>query len=280
MSNTEKIVLVVGATGQQGGATARQLLAKGWSVRALSRDLASPAAQALSQAGAETIQGNLEDAASLAAALEGVYGVFSVQNFWGIGYEGETRQGIALTQAAKTAGVQHLVYSSVGGAERNTNIPHFESKWQIEQHLRNTDLPVTVLRPVFFMENFQTFMRPQGDPLTIAMALRPDKGLQLIAVEDIGGLAALAFEQPEKFVGQALEIAGDELTLSQIAEIYSRALNQPVQAVSLPIEQVRSFDAEMAIMFEWFNTSGYAADIPAIRALYPALKNFETWVKA
>jgi uncharacterized protein YbjT (DUF2867 family) len=279
MSNADKVILVAGATGQQGGATAKQLLAKGWGVRALTRDPKSPAAQALAAAGAEVVQADLDDATTLAKALQNVYGVFSVQNFWGIGYEGEVRQGVALAEAAKTAGVQHFVYSSVGGAERHSNIPHFESKGRIEQHLASSSLPVTVIRPVFFMENFESFMRPQGDPLTISLALQADKPLQLIAVQDIGAIAALAFEQPEKFVGQSLEIAGDELTLPQIAEVYTRQLNQPVQAVSLPLEQVRSFDPEMAIMFEWFNTSGYQADIKAIRALYPPLLNFESWLK-
>src|SRR5262245_31665050 len=130
----EKTILVTGITGQQGGAVARHLLAKGWTVRGLSRDPDKPVVQPLREAGAEVVQGDFENRASLDSALKGVYGVFSVQNFWqpGVGAEGEIRQGKALADAAKAANIQHFLYTSVGGADRKSGIPHFESKWQIE----------------------------------------------------------------------------------------------------------------------------------------------------
>lgn len=281
MTNQARIILVTGATGQQGGATARHLLAKGWQVRALTRDPNKPAAQALAVQGAEVVGGDLEDRASLDKVLGGVYGVFSVQQFWGIGPEGEIRQGKNLADAAKAAGVQHFVYSSVGGAERQTGIAHFESKFTIEQYIQAIGLPVTILRPVFFMENFKRFSGPQevDGVLTLTLALRPDKTLQMIAVDDIGALAALAFEKPQQFIGQALEIAGDELTMPQVAEVFSQVTGQPHRFVEMPLDQVRNFDAERAIMFEWFNESGYQANIPAVRAIYPQLMTFETWLE-
>ena len=173
MSNSDKLIVVTGATGQQGGATARHLLAQGWRVRAFVRDPIKPAAQELAAKGAELVQGDLDDRASLDRALSGAYGAFSVQTFMGPeGPIGEARQGMVLADAAKAAGIQHLVYTSVGGAERKSGLPHFESKWQIEEHIRSLGLPATILRPVFFMENLRSpWMGPRDGVL--AVALRP-----------------------------------------------------------------------------------------------------------
>ena len=173
------------------------------------------------------VAANLDDRASLDRALAGAYGLYSVQTFREEGPAGEERQGKTLADAALAAGVQHLVYASVGGAEKGTGIPHFESKWRIEEYSRSLGLPLTVLRPVFFMENFLSFSGPRDGVL--AMPLPPDRPLQLIAVDDIGGFAALAFRRREQFLGQALEIAGDELTLPQAAAIWSRVSGQPVR---------------------------------------------------
>src|SRR5512138_550411 len=151
-----KIIAVTGATGQQGGAVARKLLADGWKVRALTRDLNKPAAQALANAGAELVPGDMDSRSDLDVAFKGAYGVFSVQNFWlpGVGFEGEIQQGKNVADAAKAAGVQHLVYSSVGAAHRGMGQKHFESKWIIEQHIQALDIPYTILRPAAFMENY------------------------------------------------------------------------------------------------------------------------------
>lgn len=224
--NSDKIMLVTGATGQQGGATAHHLLGKGWRVRALTRDTSKPSAQALAQAGADVVSADNEDRASLEAAVKEVYGVFSFQNFWlpNVGAEGEVRQGKLIADVAKTAGVQHFVYTSVGGAERNSGIPHFESKWQIEQHIRALNLPATILRPVAFMDNYNQ-MRPAILNGTFpSFGLRPDKTLQIIAADDIGALVALAFEKPSEYLGKAIEIAGDELTEAQLAETFTRVI--------------------------------------------------------
>jgi uncharacterized protein YbjT (DUF2867 family) len=282
MANNDKIILVTGATGHQGGAVARHLLATGWRVRALTRDPNKPAAQVLAQMGAEVVRGDFEDRASLDRAIQGVYGVFSVQTplaTWGT--EGETRQGQALADAAASADVQHFVYSSVGGAERNTGIPHFESKWRIEQHIQQLGLPATIIRPVFFMDNFNTFLRPQqhDGQEVIAVTLPPDKHLQMIAADDIGAFVALAFAKPAAYLGIAIELAGDELTMPRAVETYARVAKRNIQYVELPIEQIRSFSEDSARMFEWLQESGYAADIPALRKLYPPLKTFETWLR-
>ena len=194
MNTQDKIIVVFGATGQQGGATARHLLKHGWQVRAVTRDLLKPAAQALVDAGAEVVSANMEDRTRLDKVLEGAYGVFSVQNFWlpEVGFDGEIRQGKNVADAAKAANVQHFVYTSVGGAERNSGIPHFESKWVIEQYLHELGLPATILRPVAFMDNFAGFGGPRDGVLT--SMTRAETPLQLIATDDIGGLAALALQ--------------------------------------------------------------------------------------
>ncbi|MGE5377034.1 MAG: NmrA/HSCARG family protein, partial [Bacteroidota bacterium] len=195
----DKIIAVTGATGQQGGAVARKLLADGWKVRALTRDVNKPAARALAQAGAELVAGDMDSRADLEAAFQGAYGVFSVQNFWlpNVGYEGEIRQGRNVADAAKAAGVQHLVYSSVGSAHRGMGQKHFESKWIIEQYIHTLGVPYTILRPVAFMDN-DNWARPYILSGTYTgMNLRPEKGVQKIAVEDIGVFAALAFADPK-----------------------------------------------------------------------------------
>ena len=281
MDKSGKIILVTGATGQQGGATARHLLADGWRVRALTRDPNKPAAQALAQAGADVVRADNDDRASLAAAMQNVYGVFSVQNNWlpEVGLDGEVRQGKLIADAAKAAHVQHIVYTSLGGAERQTGIPHFESKWQIEQYIRSLDLPATVLRPVAFMENYN-WGRPAILGGTLAsIGLRPDKAHQLIAVDDIGVLAALAFDRPEEFIGRSIEIAGDALTEPQLVETFSRVIGRPVRLGPMSFGPNQQPDPEALQMFKWFDEEGYRADIQALRKLYPPLKTFETWLR-
>ena len=151
--DVERVVLVVGATGKQGGAVARSLLDRGFQVRGLTRNPQKPEAQALTEQGAEVVQGDMEDRSAMDRVLDGAYGVFSVQNFWETGYDREVQQGKTVADAAKAAGVEHFVYSSVGSAHRQTDIPHFESKWEVEEHVRQIGLPYTILRPVFFMQN-------------------------------------------------------------------------------------------------------------------------------
>lgn len=273
-----RIIVVAGATGQQGGAVLRRLRGQGWTLCGITRDPNQPAARRLAAAGVELTAANLDDRASLDRALEGAYGLYSVQTFREEGPAGEERQGKALADAAKAAGVQHVVYASVGGADKGTGIPHFESKWRIEEYSRALGLPLTVLRPVFFMENFLSFSAPRNGVL--AMPLPSDRPLQMIAVDDIGGIAALAFAQPEQFLGRALELAGDELTLDQTAAVWSRVSGQPVRYQALPLDAVRAQSAETATMFDWFNRVGYQADIPALRALYPPLQRFASWLEA
>src|SRR6266852_4282551 len=230
MSDANKTVLITGATGRQGGGVIRHLLPKGWSLRALTRNPNSGAAKDLIDQGIEVFQGDLEDPSSLESAVRGAYGIYSVQDFWAVGAKREVQQGKNLADAAKKSGVEHFVYSSVGGAERNSEIAHWESKWEIEKHLRHLGLPATMLRPAAFMENYYIDKVEIGilkgklmDPI------RADKPYQTIVTEDIGAFVALAFERPKEFIGLCLEIAGSELTNPQAAQVFSGVLGRPIK---------------------------------------------------
>ena len=278
-NSNSQLILVTGATGKQGGAALKHLLDKGFRVRALVRDPQKPEAQALAERGVELAQGNLNEAASVEQALNGVYGVFSVQGLRE-GIPAEVQQGVALAQAAKKAGVQHFVYSSVGSAHKETGIPHFDSKFSIEEEVRRLDLPYTIVRPVFFMDNWE-WSRQAILGGTLAQPLTPDTRLQQVATEDIGGVAALAFAKPSEWLGRAVDLAGDELTLTELAAVFSRVIGRPVQYQQIPIDQFRQRAGdEDTIMYQWFQDVGYSADIPALRAEYPQLLTVEQYLRS
>lgn len=282
MNRTDETIFVTGATGQQGGAVVRHLLKEGWRVRGLSRNSQKPEARALAELGAEIVEGDMEDLASLHKHMKGAYGVFSVQNYWTAGYEGEVRQGINVAEAAKSEGIRHLVYTSVGGADRNSGLTHFESKWEIEKKIAALGLPATILRPVFFMENYNATAYGFGDNIRqgkFITALPPDTKLQLIAVDDIGKFTAIAFSKPNDYIGKGLELAGDDLTMPETAKVFSRLLNRPVEYVQLPLEQVLQQNEEWGKMLQWFIAEGYKADIAALGRIYPDLQNFEQWAR-
>ena len=283
MENADKTVLVTGATGRQGGAVVRHMQPNGWKLRALTRNPSSYAAKQLASQGVELVQGDLDDPGSLDRAARGVYGIYSVQDFWTVGAKREVRQGKNLADVAKRAGVQHIVYGSVGGAERNTGITHWETKWEIEKHIRSLQLPSTVLRPVSFMETYHILEVEIGLLKgKLADPIRGDKPYQTIATDDIGAFAALAFERPKQFIGLELEIAGSELTNVQAAEVFSRVLNRRVKFQKLPMPIVKLFlGKEFYEMFHWFNAKGYQANIPELRRKYPEihLHTLEEWLR-
>jgi uncharacterized protein YbjT (DUF2867 family) len=275
-------ILVTGATGQQGGAVARELLAAGHPVRAMTRKPEGEAAKALAELGAEVVQGDFDDEASLVRAVEGVWGVFAMQNTWEAGVEREEEQGKRLAAVARDHAVRHFVYSSVGSAHRDTGIPHFDNKWRVEETVRDCGFPsYTILRPVFFMENWVSpWFKPAIDEGNVAIGMKPDTELQHIAVADIGKYGKLAFEQSERLNGQALDIAGDELTAPRVAEIVSRMSGRAVGFVRVPIEQVRESSEDFALMLEWFDRVGYNADIEGNAKKYGIQPtSFEAWAK-
>ncbi len=283
MLNADKTVLITGATGQQGGAVIRHMLAKGWHLRALTRNSSGDTALNLARKGVELAQGDLEDLASLEDAAHGVYGIYSVQNFWKVGAKREVQQGKSLADVAKKAGVEHFVYSSVGGAERNSGIGHWATKWEVEQYIRQLGLPATMIRPAAFMENYYSEQTEIGILQgKFTDAVRADKPYQTITVDDIGAFVALAFDRPKEFIGQALEIAGSELTNPQAAEVFSRVLGKPVEFQELPMPVVQSaLGEEYYQMYRWFNETGFKANIAELRRRYPEvhLHTLEEWLR-
>ncbi|MBF8189969.1 NmrA family NAD(P)-binding protein [Nonomuraea sp. K274] len=272
-----KPILVTGATGRQGGATAVRLLADGWPVRVLVREPAAAAVRELAAAGAEPLQGDLDDPGSLKAAMAGAHGVFAVTPD-DLDSEREIRRGRHLADAAAAAGVAHLVFTSVGGAERGTGISYWESKWAIERHIAALGLPATVLRPVRFMENHAIPGLRLGG-ISADGVLRhlfgSDVPVQLIAVTDIGAFAALAFADPAAYLGQALELAGDELTPDATVRLISRHLGrqityQQVAGEGLSMDTARAFTAQRGL---------WRADITALRHRHPGLLDFPAWLE-
>jgi uncharacterized protein YbjT (DUF2867 family) len=221
----------------------------------------------------------MEDRSDMNRVLEGAYGVFSVQNFWETGYDREVQQGKAVADAAKAAGVEHFVYSSVGSAHRQTGISHFDSKWEVEEHVRQIGLPYTILRPVFFMQNWEG-MRDNILGGTLAQPLDPDKAFQQVAVEDVGAFAAMAFEHPEEWIGREVDLAGDEQTMPEIAETFGRVVGKEIGYYQVPWDQFEGqMGEEYAVMYRWFNDVGYEADITALRQKYPELTTFERYLR-
>ncbi len=280
-------VAVVGATGQQGGRVVDALLDAGVRVRALVRDPGSAAAQALRTRGVELAVADQEDGDALARSLAGTAALFFMTTFEGPdGTAGEVRRGATIAEAAARADVPHVVYSSVGGAERSTGIPHFESKRRVEERLSGL-VPATFLRPTFFMENLVPQLAPDADgDVVLRLPLAPDVALQMVAVRDIGAAAARLLVDPAlvdgdavEIAGDAVEIAGDELTLQQVAERVARTTGRPARFEEVPLDALGD-DADLKAMFRWFATvPAYQADRAATRRLVPDVSDLEAWLR-
>lgn len=278
MANSNQTILVTGATGNQGGAVARHLLQREFAVRAFVRDPNKPAAQTLKQAGAELVEGDLGDRASLDRALQGAMGVFSVQTFQD-GLDAEIREGKAIADAASSAGIQHFVYSSVGSAERNTGVPHFDSKFQIEEYIRAIGLPYTILRPVFFFYNYNS-MRSTIEQGTLSQPLSPETKLQQLSEEDYGKMVAEVFERPADFLHREIEVASVDMTMPEVAAAFSRVLGKTVNYQQIPFEAFeQQAGAEITIMYRWFENVGYKADLAQLKREFPAPTDFESYMR-
>lgn len=272
----KKTILITGATGQQGGAVFAHLVGKGFELRAMTRQPDGDKAKALAARGAHVVKGDLDDAASLKAALAGAWGVFAVQNTWEAGVEKEEEQGKRIAKLAREAGVQHYVYTSVGSAERATGIPHFDNKWRVENTVRELAFPShVILRPVFFMENLPTPWFLTDDKL--GTALEPETKLQMVAVDDIGRVGARAFIDADRLKGREIEIAGDSATMPQVAALLTEHLGRKITFVQYPIEAVRENSEDFALMLEWFDRVGYAADIAALDAEFGSMTRLPEW---
>jgi uncharacterized protein YbjT (DUF2867 family) len=292
-------VLVTGATGRQGGAAARALVDAGTAVRALVRDPGAPAALALAEHGATLVTGDLDDPASLAAALAGADGVFSVQtpDLADLMGDQELRHAGNLAAAARAAGVEHVVHTSVSGAgggrgpvdeqRYGAHLGHYwRSKAAAEQALRAAETPLwTILRPATFMENFlrPSFYFADGTSDRLQVSVDLDVPVAFVAVRDIGAAAAAAFTDPDRFAGVEVELAGDRLSFRAAAGIVGAAVGRPVL---LPDDADRADQADQAgPAAEFAASQRYMTDHPAparpqqARALGLPTTSFADWAR-
>ena len=278
MVANQRKILVTGATGQQGGSLARLLLQKKHKVYALTRNAQSSSAQDLRNRGANILKGDLDDSNSLEHAVKDVESVFLMGTPFEDGTEGEIRRGKLMTDIAKKNGIEHLVYSSVANADKNTGIPHFESKYKVEQHIKNLGIPHTIIGPTFFMENL---FGPGLEQDQLALPLSPSTTLQQSALENIAEFSALVIERRKPFLGKRIDIASDEVTGEQATNILSNMLGYKIRYVPVPLEQVYQGNEDMARMYEWYEKVGTGIDISALHQEYPEVKwlTFRDWAK-
>ncbi|MFF9202362.1 NmrA/HSCARG family protein [Streptomyces sp. NPDC014986] len=284
MTGIGRTVVVLGATGQQGGSVAAALRADGWAVRAVVRDPSGHRARSLSAAGVETVRGDLGDPESLRAAFSGAHGVFSVQPASGqagagVTDEDEVRFGTTVADVAERCGVAHLVYTStVAAGPAPTGVGHLDTKSRIEAHVRNLGIAGTVIRPATFME---ILMSP-GTGLGrghLSFLMSPDQAMQFIAVRDIGRIVAAVFGSPGRYAGRTMEIAGDALTGKALAERLTRAAGRPISYGRLPATLLAQDEVlgRVAALADGGRLAG-SADLDALRAEFPFLLRFDRWL--
>ena len=284
MSNTkihDRPIAVAGATGKQGGAVAKRLLARGHKVRALTRNSDKPAAQELAAKGAEVVRADLEDRISLDHALAGAGALFSVQDFLEAGVEAELRQGVNLTEAAAASGIEHIVYSGASTMDRNTGVPHLDSKWQVETRVRQVDTPWTVFRPAAFMDNWEWDRQAILESGVVRYPIRPDTLYRQVAVADIAAMAVTAFEHPEIWTGQVMPLAGDVSTMDEITAMLSRITGKALRYEQMSWDQcVAEQGEELMLMYRYFDTFGMDGAPAYMRRFNPDAMDLETYLKS
>jgi uncharacterized protein YbjT (DUF2867 family) len=275
----ERPILVLGATGGQGGAVAAALLARGARVRAMVRRPDEPAVQRLTERGVEAVGGSFDDAASLAAAMRGVAAAFTLTTPFEAGVDAEVAQGRAILAAAADRRIPHLVFSSVASADQHTGVPHFDSKAIIEKELATSGLPYTITAPTYFFDNALGGRDRIYDGI-LDLPLPPDRPLQQLARPDLGAFNAKVLLDPAPYVGQRIELASDAVTPAQMAETLSAVLGRPVQPERTPLESISNPD--MHAMWTFLNGPGYHVDIAALAAANPDIgwTSFADWAQS
>ena len=282
MMNNSSLILVFGATGQQGGSVARALINKGWPVRVMVRNPSSPASLALRDAGAELVAGNFDDIEVMRGAMTGAYGVFSVQPSSPGGTvtdDDEVRYGKTIASLASECGVQHLVYSSGGAvSDRPTGVAHFDTKAEIERHIHTLPIVSTIVRPATFMELLVMpgFGLDEGQ---FHFFMQPDGAMQVLAVEDIGKIVAAIYAQPERFKGKTFEIASDVVTGLQLQELFSAAAGRLItySRFSDAVLTANPFLQKLTALADDGRLVGHAS-LEEKRQLNPQLQSFESWL--
>ena len=282
----DEIILVLGATGQQGGSVATSLLQDGWRVRALVRDTGADKVKALAAQGVTPVAGDLSDTDTIRSAMAGADGVFVVLPSsgqgaaYGVTDAQEVQYGKMLADIAAGSGIRHLVYSSANAAgPTRTGVGHFDSKSEIEAHLRAQDLRSTTIRPSAFME-ILTLPGMGLDTGTFSFFMRPDQPMQFIAVEDIGRIVAAIFADPITYGSKTIEIAGDAVTGCELAAAFSLASGRPIayQRFADSLLHENAFLGSLAWLVDDGRLAGHA-DLPALRSAFPGLLSLRDWLQ-
>lgn len=275
------LVVVTGATGRQGGAVARALLAHGRRVRAISRRPERDAARALAVAGAEVVAADMDDPASLERAFAGASGVYSVQNAMISGPDGEVRQGRNVGDAAVRAGMRHVVYGSAGTGERGTGVGSFESKLAVEEHLARLGLPLTVLRPTAFMELMtdKAFFPPVGIWHVWPAIAGWDVRIPWLSCHDLGLIAERVFADPARHVGQEIRPVADVRSLAECREIWTRVMGRGPRSFPMPVRLFERFAADTAALWRWTRTADLDVSPDDTRSILPNPLTVEAWLR-
>jgi len=261
-----KTILIIGATGAQGGAVTNALLEQGHKLMAYTRNTKSDNAQALAQRGVSLIEGDLTNIEALTAAMQTADSVFAVTTPFETGTDGEVQHGYNIADAAKAANVEHLVFSSVSDANNSTGVPHFDSKYKVEQRIVDNGLNYTFLAPVFFMENhLSAWSIPSLKEGKLTVAMPSDRKLQQVSVRDIGVFAATVIAMGAKAYGLRINIAGDELTGDETATILSATSGRDITFQSVDPKYLRSNSEDLYLMFKWFDDVGYSANLTELQ---------------
>jgi uncharacterized protein YbjT (DUF2867 family) len=274
------LVLVTGITGQQGGHVARHLLKRGHRIRALVRNPSSPGLKPFSTKEVEVVTGSFDDPASIERAARGIDAMFLMGTPFPAGPEQEHRHGTAAVDAAKRAGVPWLVYSSVSDANRKTGIPHFESKWKVEEHLDRSGLSHAIRAPTAFMENFLgPFQLPSLREGKLTGGTSPDRQVKMVSLDDLGAFVTHLLENPARFRGTRIDVASDAVSQAEAARILSGLSGRTIGYQRIPLEVLRAQSADTATMLEWFERDGYSADIEGLRQEFPFVgwQRFPEW---
>lgn len=275
----DRPILVTGATGKQGGAVAAALLRRGYNVRALTRHPEGERAVALAKLGAEVVEADLEVRSSLDRVLKDVGAVFSVQDFIETGVESEKRQGLNLVEAVTAAHPEHIIYSAASTVDRNTGVPHLESKWTIEQQIRKLEIPWTIFRPTAFMENWfweEETLRNEG---VMYHPGRPDMVYRQVSVQDIAAMVVIAFEQPDIWRGNIASLCGDAMTPPEMAETFARVLQKPIRYQQVDWSTSKNnYGNDLTEMYRYFDEFGMDGDPRQLRYWHPNALSFEQFL--
>jgi uncharacterized protein YbjT (DUF2867 family) len=283
MTGASRTIAVCGATGRQGGAVVRSLLRRGWMVRALTRKPARAAARPLQALGAQLVLADMDEPKSLRAAFAGAAGVFSVQNGIASGFDREIAQGRNVADAARAAGVQHLVYGSAGPGRSGagTGVPSWEAKVPVEDHIRSLGVRFTILRPTAFMELMtdRSFYPAVGTWRIWPRLTGTDRPIPWLSVADVGAVAATVFDDPERFEGKDLALAADLRTLDECRALYREAVGRDPRTFPMPQFMFDRFTkGDPSALWRWLRTGEVSADVEGTRAILPSARSVREWL--